>query len=292
MAMYLLSARRIINLPHERTQLHNSGHHLASDFGEIEARRQRMHQQIFAGIMIFLTLLVVVLQSSFWWYSQGGVDPMEQARQRMAWEWETKQHTRLREQWERETKLKQQEREQWEWEMNQQREKWEDEAINHRIEREKWERERQEYEREREQWDREHDGEARQREEERRRAGTFWEGPYREPHCSGFDTRIYAGFLRNLPDGQSWTQACQEMPIMINSRPVTKPHKCEGCIRSLGVQRMTARLVGLNDGDGWRAMCGSTPARIFGRPSKVPDYCEDSPGGMTGIWEFENLSCR
>ncbi|KAL1940033.1 hypothetical protein VTO73DRAFT_9368 [Trametes versicolor] len=187
---------------------------------------------------------------------------------------------------------------------------------------------RDEFQAEREGWRRQREEEERHRlEVVRRSQGVYWTEPRGDEHCHSFGTRAYSSYLKDIPGDLNWLEVCNNMPpVVIHGREMSSsPHKCErdkngevvcvwlvdfdepackpywneiidkGCAPGrTGIQRLEARLDGIEYRDDWYRMCATTPAVIHFTPFESPTSCEDRGRwyGMVGMWDYPNPNCR
>ncbi len=96
------------------------------------------------------------------------------------------------------------------------------------IDREKYDQETRQWEEQRKKWQRERKDEERRRKDiEMRRKGVYWTEPEASAQCAAYSTKRYTAVLMDIPRSLNWLEVCANMPVVIHTRTLDRPDKCE-----------------------------------------------------------------
>lgn len=99
---------------------------------------------------------------------------------------------------------------------------------NWAIEKEQYSQETRQWEEQRKKWQRERKDEERRRKDiEMRRKGVYWTELEASAQCSAYSTKRYTAVLRDVPQSLNWLEVCSDMPVVIHTRTIDRPDKCE-----------------------------------------------------------------
>lgn len=148
-------------------------------------------------------------------------------------------------------------------------------------------------------------------------ADPYW-GSFQVDDCTHSfpGKRQYSSVLHGIPSGESWEEACANMPATINGQSFEKPDRCvntgfnmwgefdlidescdanwdteglthkdDGCVSEgdyAGLHKYSSRLWNIY-GISWEDACAQMPMVLSGKTYAAPHECVNT-GGVTGMW--------